>query len=236
MFKSMRHLVLYPSIVTLISFVTMACSSGDGQDTPGDGQDTPLEDTALLEGVDVNIELTSTEFSNGGDIPGEYTCKGLDRSPPVAWNGVPEGTRSLTLIVDEPDEGHRVHWVVYDLPPEVTELPRYISILEKSVHGGKQGRNHSAGPGWSGPCPEEGVKNAGSYVFNIYALDTVLDIEVEGGARRNDVIRAMEGHVIGHGRLIGTFCRSDARGGDSLTGGGGSSGRGSCPPTESRPE
>ncbi|MDP6494134.1 MAG: YbhB/YbcL family Raf kinase inhibitor-like protein, partial [Dehalococcoidia bacterium] len=225
-FKPMRPLVLYPGIVILFSLVAMACSSGDGQDTP-------LEVSALLQGLEANIDLTSTEFSNGGDIPAEYTCKGLDRSPPVAWGGVPEGTRSLTLIVDEPDEGHRGHWVIYDLPSEVTELPRYISILEKTVQGGKQGRNHTNGPGWSGPCPEEGGKNEGTYVFNIYALDTVLGIEVEGGARRNDVIRAMEGHVIGYGQLIGKFCRSDAAAvGTSYAGG--TLGRGSCPPLGSR--
>ena len=230
MFEPMRQLVLYLSIVTLFSIVAMACSSDDSQ------EDTPLEDSALLEGLEANIELTSAEFSNGGDIPAEYTCKGLDRSPPVAWGDVPEGTRSLSLIVDQPDKGHRVHWVVYDLPPELAELPRYISILEKSVHGGKQGRNHSGGAGWSGPCPEEGGKNEGSYVFNIYALDTVLSIDVEGGVRRNDVIRAMDGHVIGHGQLIGRFCRSDAVSTDGYGDGGGSVGRGSCPPTESSSE
>lgn len=214
----MRPLVLYPSIVTLFSIVAMACSSGDGQDTP-------LEDSALLEGVEANIELTSTGFSDGGDIPGEHTCYGLDRSPPVSWSSVPEGTLSLALIVDERDEGHRVHWVIYDLPPDARELPGKISFTQETLlGGGKQGRNDFRRMGWAGPCPDPGGKNEGSYLFNIYALDTVLGIEVEGGARRTDVIRAMEGHVIGYGQLMGKFCRTDG-----LVQHSGSAGRGSCP-------
>ena len=77
MFKLISLTVLYPSILTLISIVALACSSGDSQDTP-------LEDTALLEAVEAKIELTGAEFSNGGDIPAVYTCYGLDVSPPVS--------------------------------------------------------------------------------------------------------------------------------------------------------
>ena len=222
MLKPMSPLVLYLSIVTLFSLAAIACSSGDGEDTP-------LDASALLEGVGANIELTSTELSNGAEIPGVYTCYGLDVSPPVSWSGVPEGALGLALIVDEPDEGHRVHWVIYDLPPDATELPGRISFTQETVLGrGKQGRNDFRRMGWAGPCPDPGGDHEGSYLFNIYALDTVLGIEIEGGARRNDLIRAMEGHVIGHGQLMVKFCRSDG----SVNEDQGTAGRGSCPPKE----
>ena len=218
MFKRVNPRALYPSIVVLLSVVAIACTSGDGQDPP------PAA-SSLLEGVETNIELTSVEFSDGGEIPGVYTCYGLDTSPPVSWSSVPDGTLSLALIVDEPDEGHQVHWVIYDMPPEARELPGRISFtLETVPGGGKQGRNDFRRKGWAGPCPDPGGKNEGSYLFSVYALDTVLGIDVEGGARRNDVIRAMEGHVIGHGQLMGTFCRTDG-----LVAHSGSAGKGSCP-------
>ena len=177
MLKPMSPLVLYLSIVTFFSLAAIACSSGDGEDTP-------LDASVLLEGVGANIELTSTELSNGAEIPGVYTCYGLDVSPPVSWSGVPEGALGLALIVDEPDEGHRVHWVIYDLPPDATELPGRISFTQETVLGrGKQGRNDFRRMGWAGPCPDPGGDHEGSYLFNIYALDTVLGIEIEGGGR-----------------------------------------------------
>ena len=223
-------MVLYLSMLVLLSIGALACSSGDGDD--GDGG--PLGDIDVLAGVETNIELTSTQFSDGRDIPGVHTCYGLDRSPALSWSDVPSGTLSLALIVGQPDApggDDRAHWVIYDLPQDVTGLPVNISITEKTVLGGKQGRNDSKRLGWEGPCPERGGDHEGSYVFNLYALDTVLGIDVEGGARRNDVLRAMEGHVIGHGRLMGKYCQSDAGSSGSLATG--SRNRGSCPPLDS---
>ena len=223
MFQRTNSLVFYSGILILFSIAALACSSSDGEEKP-------FEDSALLEGVETNLELASTEFNDVLEIPSIYTCYGLDVSPPVSWSGVPEGTRSLALIVDEPDRRHRVHWVLYDLPPDATDLPGRTSFTDEKVLGaGKQGRNDFGRMGWAGPCPEPGGKNEAFYAFNLYALDTVLRLDIEEGAKRNDVLRAMEGHVVGHGRLTGKFCRTDA----ASPGGSGSSqtrGRGSCPP------
>ena len=220
--------ILSSIILALFVIASLACSDGESEETS-----VPLEDIALPEGVETTIELTSEEFPGGEEMPGVYTCYGLDRSPPVSWNDVPEDTRSLALIVDEPnspDGPHKVNWVIYNLPPDVTELPRYRPTIEETGSAATQGRNHTGRRGWTGPCPEKGGKNEGFYVFNIYALDTVLGIEIEGGARRNDLIRAMDGHVIGHGQLTSRFCRSDGVSASDSPSTGSSGGRGSCPP------
>ena len=211
-------------MLTLLSFAAMACSSGDGDGGGGE----PLVDVDVLVGVETNMQLTSSGFGDGGDIPGAHSCYGIGTSPPLSWSGVPEGTQSLALIVEDPAGDDPVHWVVYDLPPDVTGLPGSISITQETVLGGKQGRNDYNRRGWEGPCPDRGGEGEAFYVFDLYALDTVLGIDVEGGARRNDVFRAMNGRVIGHGRLMGKYCQSD-KSTVTLT-----RGRGTCPPFDSK--
>ena len=206
----------------------MACSGGDG----GDGGGEDLGDIDVLAGVETNLQLTSDVFGDGGDIPGVYTCYGLGVSPPVSWSDLPPGTQSLALIVEDPDADVSVHWVVYDLPPDVSGLPRNVSITQETVLGGKQGRNDFNRLGWEGPCPNRGYDAL--YVFNLYALDTVLGTDIEGEARRNDVLRAMNGHVIGYGRLTNHYCQSDSSLGDTSGGSATKASRGSCPPVDSK--
>ena len=211
----------------------IACSDGNGA-----GSDNkPVDDIDLLAGVQANIELTSSGFLDGNDMPGVYTCYGLDRSPDLSWRGVPENTVSLSMIFsgtdpDDADGPDKAHWVIYNLPGELSELPASISVTKESVLGGSQGRNDfRRGFGWHGPCPGRGVRQAGSYAFNLYALDTILEIDSgEKGVVRNDVIRAMEGHVIGHGQLQTKYCQSDAGSTGALSSG--SKDRGSCPPLD----
>lgn len=215
-----RLLFLYPMILLFVT--ALACGGGGGGDSGAEAA------VAMLQAVPTNMTVTSTVFGDGGDIPGAHACYGLDRSPPLAWSGVPEGAVSLVLMVHEPDSGGvngRVNWVVYDLPADVSALPGNISITQETVSGGIQGRNSEKRRGWVGPCPEKGINHAGSYLFNLYALDTTLGIEVEGGGARSDVLGAMTGHVIGHGRLTGAYCHTDAAW--SPTGS-----RGSCPPVD----
>jgi Raf kinase inhibitor-like YbhB/YbcL family protein len=139
----------------------------------------------------MDIEITSTAFDEGGMIPAKYTCDGPNISPPLAWSSVPENTVSIALICDDPDApmGTWVHWVLFNLPPETKELP-------------EEGKNDSRRIGYSGPCPPGGTHR---YYFKIYALDTKLDLEP--GVVKKELVKAMGGHILGEGQLMGRYQR-----------------------------
>lgn len=150
--------------------------------------------------------LSSTAFKDGAPIPGKYTCDGVDLSPALVWSGAPAGTRSFALIADDPDApgGTWVHWVLYNLPAEVSELPENIAKVESlDLGGARQGRNDFRRPGYGGPCPPPGP--AHRYFFKLYALDARL--ELKPGAQKSAVEAAMEGHVLGTAQLMGTYAR-----------------------------
>jgi Raf kinase inhibitor-like YbhB/YbcL family protein len=155
------------------------------------------------------LSISSSAFQAGGAIPAEYTCDGDNISPPLSWSGVPSGTRSLALIVDDPDAPDPkaptttwVHWVLYDIPPSATGLPR---AMDKGSlpEGTRQGTSSFERTGYGGPCPPVGRHR---YFFKLYALDTVLpDLHEPDKAR---LLSAMRGHIIGQAELIGTYQRS----------------------------
>jgi Raf kinase inhibitor-like YbhB/YbcL family protein len=153
--------------------------------------------------------LTSTVFFQGGMIPQRYTCDGSDISPPLAWSGLPVGTRSLALIVDDPDAPDPaapkmtwVHWVLYNLPSIVGELPEGVPA-KVLPPGTLQGMNDWQRTGYGGPCPPVGRHR---YFFKLYALDVVLpDL---GKPAKAAVEKAMQGHVLGHAELMGQYQRS----------------------------
>lgn len=150
------------------------------------------------------IEVKSSAFETGEMIPKKYTCDGEDVSPPLSWSGVPEGTKSLALISDDPDApmGTWVHWVLYDLPASVKELQENFP-KEKTLHSGaKQGITDFKRIGYGGPCPPSGTHR---YFFKFYALDTKLNLEP--GATKKQLLAAMEGHIIGEGELMGKYKR-----------------------------
>lgn len=152
------------------------------------------------------LTIRSTAFADGAEIPMRYTCEGDDDSPPLAWAGVPAGARSLALVVDDPDAPDPaaprmtwVHWIVYDLAPEVTGLaegPRHAPLPA----GAREGRNDWKRTGWGGPCPPIGRHR---YFFKLYALDAPLgDL---GTPTKAALERAMEGHVLAKAELVGTY-------------------------------
>jgi Raf kinase inhibitor-like YbhB/YbcL family protein len=154
----------------------------------------------------VSINLSSSAFAEGAAIPEEYTCQGKDRSPPLKWSGVPSETKSLALIMDDPDApiGTWVHWVLYDLAPSMTELPEGLSAKEHIAAGsGKEGVNDFKRSSYGGPCPPAGKPHR--YFFKLYALDTTLDLKP--GAKKKDLEHAMEKHILAQGQLIGTYKR-----------------------------
>ena len=119
----------------------------------------------------MSVEVTSPAFHDGGSIPSKYTCDGQNVSPPLKWNTIPEGTKSIALIVDDPDapRGDWVHWVVYDLPASLRELPERVPPDEEILgNGGRQGTTDFGKIGYGGPCPPGGTHR---YFFKIYALD-----------------------------------------------------------------
>lgn len=153
----------------------------------------------------MKLELTSPAFANGQPIPARYTADERDLSPPLAWSGVPAATRSLTLIVDDPDApvGTWVHWVLYDLPPATNALPEGVDKSQFVLGGARQGLNDFRRLGYGGPAPPRG--NPHRYCFKLYALDQLLDLKP--GLTKKELLKAMEGHVLAAGELIGTYQR-----------------------------
>ncbi len=151
------------------------------------------------------FELRSSAFTNGATIGKEYTCDGADRSPPLAWSGAPAGTKAFALIADDPDApvGTWVHWVLYDLGGGKNELPAGVPPQDTVADGAKQGVNDFRKVGYGGPCPPPGKPHR--YFFRLYALDAPTGLAPR--ARKPDVLKAIEGHTLGHAELVGTYGR-----------------------------
>jgi Raf kinase inhibitor-like YbhB/YbcL family protein len=147
----------------------------------------------------MSIQITSTAFNEGDKIPRIYTCDDRNVSPPLAWTGVPTGTVSLVLIMDDPDAplGTWVHWVLYNLTAETTSLKLGVTGL------GMDGMNDFGKLGYGGPCPPRGSNHR--YFIKIYALDTKLDLK--SGATKAQVEAAMRGHILTQGQLMGKYGR-----------------------------
>jgi Raf kinase inhibitor-like YbhB/YbcL family protein len=152
------------------------------------------------------LRLRSAAFTDGGEIPRKYTCEAEDLSPPLHWDGVPDDTRSLVLIVDDPDapdpDAPRmtwVHWVVYNIPPEASALPEGATSADLPPGTG-QGLNDWKKAAYGGPCPPVGRHR---YFHKLYALDTVLTLM--SSPTKSLVEAALEGHVLGSAELVGTY-------------------------------
>ena len=149
------------------------------------------------------IQLTSTAFAYGDKIPVRFTCEGDDVSPPLRWAGVPVETRSLALIMDDPDapRGTWVHWVLYNLPGEAVELAQAVPTLPETPSGARHGRNTAGDMAYAGPCPPTGKSHR--YFFRLYALDIMLSLPP--GATRGELEQATEQHILAQGTLMGTY-------------------------------
>lgn len=151
----------------------------------------------------MDFQINSDAFSNNGVMPKKFSGQGDDVSPPLAWSGEPNGTKSFALIVDDPDApaGTFVHWVVYDLPPTVHALRENVQRSETPMNGTRQGKNDFQTIGYAGPMPPGHKPHR--YFFKLYALDNMPDLKP--GARKKDLLKAMEGHVLGETRLMGIY-------------------------------
>jgi Raf kinase inhibitor-like YbhB/YbcL family protein len=157
----------------------------------------------------MSLNLTSRAFEAGSSIPARHTCDGDDVSPPLAWSGVPDGTRSLALVVDDPDAPDPaapqrvwVHWVLYNMPPDASGLEQGVESAELPT-GTREGLNDWKRTGYGGPCPPVGQHR---YFHKLYALDIVLpDL---GAPTRTGLEQAMQGHVLDQAELIGVYQRA----------------------------
>lgn len=153
----------------------------------------------------MSFSLQSPSFSSGGEIPKKFTCEGADVSPALQWGEPPAKTQSLALIADDPDApvGTWTHWVAYDLPASVRQLPEGVAKQAAMPGGGAQGVNDFGKTGYGGPCPPPGKPHR--YFFKLYALDAKLNLKP--GASKQQVERAIEGHTLGKAELMGTYKR-----------------------------
>jgi Raf kinase inhibitor-like YbhB/YbcL family protein len=151
----------------------------------------------------MTLQLSSSAFPQNGSIPMAHTCEGVNAPPPLTWTGVPDGAKSLVLIVDDPDapdpkapKRTYVHWVLYDIPATASGL----GDGESPPHGAQEGLNDEGERGYAGPCPPIGRHR---YFFKLSALDMTLgDL---GNATKEIVERAMRDHVVAHAELVGTY-------------------------------
>ena len=151
------------------------------------------------------MKITSAAFEEGKPIPAKHTCDGDDVSPPLKWSDAPPATRNFALICDDPDApvGTWVHWVIHGLPASATELGERIPASETLPNGAKQGVTDFKRVGYGGPCPPPGKPHR--YFFKLYALDAELSLKPR--ATNKDLLKAMEGHILAEGSLMGTYQR-----------------------------
>ncbi|MEM4256733.1 MAG: YbhB/YbcL family Raf kinase inhibitor-like protein [Candidatus Diapherotrites archaeon] len=143
-----------------------------------------------------SLKVSSPCFENNGRIPDKYTCKGMDVNPKLIIENLPKETKSLVLIVDDPDApmGTWDHWIVWNIKP--------TNAIEENSIPGQEGINSANQRHWHGPCPPYGTHR---YFFKVFALDTIL--KIPENSRKKEVEKAMEGHIIAKGELIGIYSK-----------------------------
>ena len=183
-------------LIGLATLLAAACSSP----APANGTlavDRPETKTDEL------LIISSAAFGHGGVIPGRYSAYGAGEMPPLAWSALPSGTKSLALIVEDPDASTPqpfVHWVVWNLAPAAGAIPQALSAAA-------QGRNGAGQNGWRGPHPPDAKPH--QYHFELFALDRKLDLPAT--TDRDALVAAMRGHVLGKGQIVGLFTKPKGR-------------------------
>ena len=158
------------------------------------------------------LTVTSPAFEEGKMIPSKYTCDGENLSPGIAWGDVPEGTKSLVIIMEDPVIQMRglwlyawVHWIVYNIPSDVSSLPEAIPAAGTLESGARQGMTSFRRVGYGGPCPLFGTRR---YYFQVYAVNAMVDKLEPQGATKREIMKAIEGRILAKGLLMGKYQRS----------------------------
>lgn len=188
---------VFAAFLLFTSMAIAACTSNTKPSTQTPTPNATTENKSAL-------VLTSTAFKEGQPIPRQYTCDGVNISPPLEWTGVPTAAKTIALIADDPDApaGTWVHWVLYNVPRENIGFVENVPASENLKAGGFQGKNDFGKIGYGGPCPPSATHR---YFFKIYAIDGELPLKA--GATKADVEKAMQGHVVAQGQLMGTYSR-----------------------------
>lgn len=153
----------------------------------------------------IPFQISSSGFAEGEVIPDRYACTGDNLSPELLWGDPPAGTESLALIFDDPDApgGTWVHWVIFNIPPDQKSLSEGVAPVAEHPDGSKSGSNSWDEIGYGGPCPPQGSTH--NYIFKLYALDSLLDLEV--GVSKQELLTAMDGHILAETQANGLFSR-----------------------------
>ncbi len=198
------HRVLVVAFGLVLIAALSACGTSAGATISPTSQPAPSASTAAPETSQPaagggGLMVTSTAFTEGGNIPQKYSCQGEKVSPELKWSGAPAATKSFALIVEDPDapSGTFIHWVAFDIPASQTE------IIEGANQAGKGGKNSAGQNTFTPPCPPSGSHR---YIFNIYALD-VASLNLNPGATRDQVTNAMQGHILAQGKLMGRYAK-----------------------------
>ena len=197
--------------MVLIGLLSALGAAGCAPDAPYDSANRANDDNRLTRGDRMTIQITSTAFEHGEPIPRKYTGEGADVSPPLAWTGLPEGTKELVLICDDPDAPTPepwVHWVIYKIPADAEGLPEGVAHDPrlKNPAGALQGKNSwTAGRmiGYRGPMPPPGSPHR--YHFRLYALEAKM--VAESGLDKKTILAEIKDHILAEGELIGTYER-----------------------------
>ncbi len=146
------------------------------------------------------MKIISPAFDEGDWIPVKHTCDSLNVSPPLKWSDVPKATKSFALLCEDPDApmGTWVHWLIYNIPESIREMPENVPPIKNLPNGAIQGRNDFRKIGYGGPCPPMGTHH---YSFKIFALD--IELKAESEITRPDLLKAMHDHIIGEAHLMG---------------------------------
>ena len=203
----MRNAYAIVGIAGLIVFLGAAYAFNRSSTQSGDTVANQARTDASISMAPSTLTLTSSAFAEGASIPPRFTCDG-DRSvsPALSIAGVPEGTKSLALIMDDPDvpkalhaDGVFDHWVLFNIPADTREIPEGTSV-------GVAGANGAGKNAYTGPCPPPQYEpSEHRYVFKLYALDSELPLQA--GAAKADVEKAMEGHIVAQAQLVGRYKR-----------------------------
>ena len=150
------------------------------------------------------IKVTSVAFQQGQPIPRQYTCAGVNISPPLEWSGLPKTAKTIAIVVNDPDApgGSWIHWVLYNVPADNIGFVENVPMSETLKAGGFQGKNDFGKIGYGGPCPPSGTHR---YFFKLYAVDAELPLKA--GATWPELEKALDDHVVGQGQLMGTYSR-----------------------------
>ncbi|WP_243358371.1 YbhB/YbcL family Raf kinase inhibitor-like protein [Fundidesulfovibrio terrae] len=150
------------------------------------------------------LTVTSDAFAEGGSIPSVHTCDGKDVSPRITVGGLSGSAKTWALLCDDPDApgGDWVHWLVFNLPAALTDLPPGVTPEVLAAKGGVHGRNSWGNSRYQGPCPPSGTHR---YIFKVFALDAALDLPE--GASKAQFLAAAKGRVLGHAMLTGRYAR-----------------------------